>query len=51
MAGSQIQDPPEDMTNRYYNRIIDNMTYYASLYGYESGDLPEHAGHIGGCDP
>lgn len=35
MAGSQIQDPPEDMTNRYYNRIIDNMTYYASLYGYD----------------
>ena len=35
MARSQIQDPPEDMTNRYYNRIIDNMTYYASLYGYD----------------
>ena len=35
MAGSQIQAPPEDMTNRYYNRIIDNMTYYASLYGYD----------------
>ena len=35
LAVSQIQDPPEDMTNRSYNRIIDNMTYYASLYGYD----------------
>lgn len=35
MEGAQLQDPPEDMTNRYYNRLIDNMTYYASMYGYD----------------
>ena len=35
MANSELQDPPEDMTNRYYSRIIDNMTYYASMYGYD----------------
>ncbi|HJB92005.1 MAG TPA: trigger factor [Candidatus Eisenbergiella merdavium] len=35
MANAQLQDPPEDMTNRYYSRMIDNMTYYASIYGYD----------------
>ena len=35
MANSELQDPPEDMTNRYYSRMIDNMTYYASMYGYD----------------
>lgn len=35
MEDSELQDPPEDMVNRYYNRIIDNLTYYASLYGYD----------------
>ncbi len=50
MAESQIQDPPEDMTNRYYNRIIDNMTYYASMYGYDLETFLA-ARHIGGCDP
>ena len=32
---AELQDPPEDMTNRYYSRLIDNMTYYASMYGYD----------------
>ena len=35
MANSELQDPPEDMTNRYYSRMIDNITYYASMYGYD----------------
>lgn len=35
MANSELQDPSEDMTNRYYSRMIDNMTYYASMYGYD----------------
>ncbi len=35
MADSTLQDPPEDMTDRYYSRLIDNMTYYASMYGYD----------------
>ena len=35
MANSEPQDPPEDRTNRDYSRMIDNMTYYASMYGYD----------------
>ena len=35
MNNAELQDPPEDMTNRYYSRLIDNMNYYASMYGYD----------------
>ena len=35
MNNAKLQDPPEDMTNRYYSRLIDNMNYYASMYGYD----------------
>lgn len=35
MANAQLKEPPEDMTDRYYNRLMDNMTYYASMYGYD----------------
>ena len=33
MNNAKLQDPPEDMTDRYYGRLIDNMNYYASMYG------------------
>ena len=35
MNNAKLQDPPEDMTDRYYGRLIDNMNYYASMYGYD----------------
>lgn len=35
MENSTVEEAPEAMVNRYYDRIVGNMQYYAMLYGYD----------------
>lgn len=35
LENSQIKDPPEAMVNRYYDRLLSDMSYRAMMYGYD----------------
>ncbi len=35
IENSKVEEVPEAMVNRYYDRIVGNMQYYAMIYGYD----------------